>query len=206
MLASSTIIQEIVTMRRAGLASLAFFYCDYREDQKKGPRGFLSSLLVQLCHQTDSYCEMVSKFYTEHANGSRNPGDHALMECLKNLLKLPGHAPVYVIMDALDECSNTSPSAIRSPRKKVLMLLVDLIDSKLPNLRICVTSRPERDIMLVLDPFVCHSVSLHEESGQKMDIDDYIKSVINTHPKNRRWKADIKRLVSDVLTDKADGM
>jgi hypothetical protein len=47
---------------------------------------------------------------------------------------------------------------------------------------------------------------LHEESGQKRDIEEYIKLVVNTHPKNRRWKAEYKQLVIDVLTKKADGM
>jgi hypothetical protein len=39
---SSTIIGDIDVMRKAGLASLAFFYCDFREDQKKDLRGLLS--------------------------------------------------------------------------------------------------------------------------------------------------------------------
>ena len=59
MLASSTIIEDIDSMRKAGLASLAFFYFDFREDQKKTLRGLLSSLLVQLCRQSDSYCDML---------------------------------------------------------------------------------------------------------------------------------------------------
>lgn len=43
-------------MRKAGLASLAFFYCDFKDDKKKDRRvnGLLSSLLVQLCHQPES--------------------------------------------------------------------------------------------------------------------------------------------------------
>jgi hypothetical protein len=53
---------------------------------------------------------------------------------------------------------------------------------------------------------VPHTVSLHDESGQKSDIEEYIKSVINTNPKNERWKAADKQLVIDVLTEKADGM
>jgi hypothetical protein len=64
----------------AGLASPALFYCDFREDQKKDLRGPLSSLLVQLCHQSDSYSE-----YANH--GSRHPSDDALARCLKDLLK-----------------------------------------------------------------------------------------------------------------------
>ena len=191
-------------MRKAGLASLAFFYCDFREDQKKALRGLLSSILAQLCHQSDTYYDILSKFYSEHVNGSRYPGDDALAECLKDLLKLSGQAPVYLIVDALDECPNTS--AIPSPRIDVLNLIEGLIKSKIPDLHVCVTSRPEMDIRDVLDTLASHTLSLHDENGQINDIEEYIKSVINTDPKNKRWKAEDKKLVIDVLTRKADGM
>jgi hypothetical protein len=204
MLASSSLIQDIIAMQKAGLASLAFFYCDFREDQKKDLRGLLSSLLVQLCHQSDSYCDILFKFYSEHDEGSRHPSDDELARCLTDLLKLPEHAPVYVILDALDECPKSS--AVRSPRAKVLNLIEELIKSQFRNLRVCVTSRPETDIKDVLDTLTFRSVSLHDEGGQKQDIEDFIKSVIFTHPENKRWKAEHKQLVIDVLTAKANGM
>ena len=125
-------------MRKAGLASLPFFYCDFKEDQKKDIRGLLSSILVQLFHQSDSYCGILSDFYSEHANGSRHPSDEELAGWLRDLLKLPGHAPVYLIVDALDECPNTS--AIPSPRDEVIQELIKL---HIPYLRVCITSRPE---------------------------------------------------------------
>jgi hypothetical protein len=203
-LASSTIIEDVDAMRKAGLASLAFFYFDFREDQKKDLRGLLSSLLVQLCHQSDSYCDTLLYFYSEHAKGFRRPSDDSLVGCLKDLLKLPGLAPVYIIIDALDECPNTSTT--RSPRTKVLNLIEELIKSQFSNLRICVTSRAESDIKGVLNPLNPRWISLHDERGQKKDIEDYIESVINTHPKNRQWKAEHRQLVIDVLTEKADGM
>ena len=205
MLASSSIIQDIVAMQKAGLASLAFFYCDFREDQKKDLRGLLSSLLIQLCHQSDSYSDVLFKIYSEHAEGERHPSNDKLAKCLADLLKLPGHAPVYLIVDALDECPKNTFS-VRSPRAELLNLIQELINSQFPNLRICVTSRPEADIKYALDSLTSHSVSLHDESGQMRDIENYIKSVISTHPENRRWKAEHKQLVIGALTERADGM
>jgi len=203
-LASSAVIQDIDAMQKSGLASLAFYYCDFREDQKKDRRGLLASILVQLCHQSDSYCDILSNFYLEHARGSQQPSDDALARCLKDLIKVPDQAPVYLILDGLDECPNTS--AMPSPREKVLLLVEELVDTRLPNLRICVTSRPEPDIKAVLDPLTFRSVSLHDESGQMGDIDYYIKSVVDTDPSMRRWKAKDRQLVIDFLTKHADGM
>jgi len=108
----------------------------------------LSSVLVQLCYQSDLYCGIVSKLRSEHDDGSEDPSDDALIRCLKRLLELPGQAPIFLFVDALDECLNTPELSL--PREKVLVLLKDLIDLKLPNLRICVTSRPEIDIEAIL--------------------------------------------------------
>ena len=204
MLASSTIIENIDSMRKSGLVSLAFFYCDFRDDDKKDLRGLLSSVLVQLCHQSDSYYRILSNFYSEHANGSRHPSDDALVRCLKDMLRTSGQAPIYLIVDGLDECSNTS--AMPSPRENVLSFLRGLVDSQIPNLRVCVTSRPEVDIKRVFEPLTFHSISLHDESGQMEDIKKYIKSVVNADPKMRRWTAADRELVIDVLIQKSDGM
>jgi len=191
-------------MRKSGLASLGFFYHDFRDNQKRGRRGLLSSTLVQLCHQSDSYCDILTKFYLEHGKGSQHPSDSALVRCLMNVLKLPGQAPVYLIIDALDECPNTS--SLPSPRENVLKLVEDLLESRLPNLRICVTSRPDTDIKVLLEPLSLHSVSLHDERGQMEDIENYVKSVVTKDPRCRRWKAEDKQLVIDVLKRNADGM
>jgi hypothetical protein len=191
-------------MQKSGLASLAMYYYDFREKDKKDLRGFISSVLVQLSHQSDLYCDILSKFYRDHANGSQDPGDNELLRCLNQTLKLQGQAPIFLIVDGLDECPNTD--ALLPPREKVLTLLEDLINSQHPNLRICVTSRSEEDIKFILEPLTFRSVSLHDEKGQKEDIEKYIKSVVNTSRKMRRWKSEHKELVIDVLTKKADGM
>jgi hypothetical protein len=121
-----------------------------------------------------------------------------------NILEYPGEAPIFLIVDALDECPNTS--SLSSPRKKVLTLVEDLIDSRLPNLRLCITSRPEADIELVIEPLTFYEVSIPDESGQMRDIETYIKSTVNSDRKMRRWRPEHKKLVIDVLTKRADGM
>ena len=191
-------------MRNSGLTSLAVFYYDFRDETKKDLRGLISSVLLQLCHQSDSYCDILSKFYIEHGKGSQDPGEDDLVGCLKDILECPGQAPIFLIVDGLDECPDST--ALLSPREEVLMLLKDLIDIQLPNLRICVTSRPEADIKLVLDPLTFRSISLHEEKGQIEDIEKYIRSVVTTNRKMRSWKPEHKELVIDVLTKQADGM
>jgi len=191
-------------MQKSGLASLAIFYYDFREDRKRHVSGLLSSVLFQLCDQSDSYYDVLAAFYSTHRNGAQSPGDDKLVQCLMDLLKHAGPRPVYLVIDALDECPSTS--SLSSPREKLLSFLEDLVEAQLPNLRICVTSRPEVDITAILKPLAFRSISLHDESGQKKDIMKYIESIVNTNKDMQNWNPEHKELVIDVLTKKADGM
>ena len=191
-------------MRKSGLASLAIFYYDFREDRKKDVSGLLSSVLFQLCDQSDSYDDILSTFYSTHRNGAHSPRDDKLVQCLMDLLKRPGPRPIYLVIDALDECPSTS--SLSSPREMLLSFLEDLVEAQLPNLRICVTSRPEVDIKAIIEPLAFRSVSLHDESGQQKDIINYIESIVNTNKNMQNWNPDHKQFVIDVLIKKADGM
>ena len=191
-------------MRESGLASLAFYYFDFRDDQKKDRGGLLSSLLLQLRDQSDSYYDILSHLYSTHRDGLQGPSDDSLIECLEKMLGLPGQAPVYLILDALDECPNAfgTPTA----RENILTLVEDLVHLRLPNLHICLSSRPEVDIRTVLDSLEFHSISLHDQEGQKQDILDYIRSVVHSDRKTRRWREEDKQLVIDILSQNANGM
>jgi hypothetical protein len=110
----------------------------------------------------------------------------------------------YIVIDAIDECPNNI--GIPTAREKVLEFLEELIDLQLPHLRLCVASRPEPDIRDALEPLTSLRVSLHEESGQKKAILDYITKVVRTDKRMRRWRKEDKQLVINILSEKSDGM
>jgi hypothetical protein len=51
-----------------------------------------------------------------------------------------------------------------------------------------------------------NSISLHDERGQKKDIVDFVRSVVYSDKKIRRWREEDKHVVIETLSDKADGM
>ena len=185
---------------------MAYFYFDFRDIDKRYRHNLLPSLLIQLSARSDPFCDVLSRLYREHDDGARQPNDSALMRCLKEMLTLPNQGPIYLILDALDECPNTS--GVPSVRKQVLDLVKDLVDLRLPSLHVCATSRPEVDIKDVLESVASHSVSLHDESGQKKDIAEYVESVVrfDSATAMKRWRDADKELVIKTLSDRADGM
>ena len=122
------------------------------------------------------------------------------------MLTIPDQLPIYIILDALDECPNSY--GIPSPREQVFTLVEKLMELRLPHLHICVTSRPEFDIRTNLGRLALRSVSLHDQSGQKEDIINYVKSVVYSESETvmKRWRAEDKAMVVESLSEKADGM
>ena len=200
----SAIIQDVEGMHAAGLATMAYNYFDFRDVKKQDCYGLLSSLISQLSAESDSYFNILSQLYSDSTRGVRKPSLDALKSCMTDMLSLPGQAPMYIIIDGVDECPNSSGTP--SAREEVLELIEELVDLKLPNIHLCVASRPEIDIRQVLEPLTSLRISLHDESGQKEDIIGYIKSVVRSDRRMRKWREEDQNLVIDTLSQNADGM
>jgi hypothetical protein len=205
-LVSSTIIQDIEALCKAGEASMAYFYFDFRSANKQGLHDLVPSLLTQLSARSSLRCSILSELYSAYDSGTKQPSDRDLTKSLIDMLALPDQPPIYLIMDALDESPDAS--GIPSAREMVLQLLKELVDLRLPNIHVCVTSRPEIDIRDVIVPLTSLRVSLHDQTGQKEDIADYVRSVVYSNSERiiRRWKKEDKDLVIEMLSERADGM
>jgi hypothetical protein len=193
-----------MALREAGLASMAYYYFDFRDTDKQNRRNLLLSLLSQLSARSDLCCDILHRIYVAHDNGAHKSTDDVLIQCLKETLALSKDRPTYIIMDALDECPNTF--GMPSPREVVLDFIKQLVELSLQNLRICITSRPEIDIRTVIEPLTTRRVSLHEETGQTKDIVEYVSSVVRSDMRMGRWREEDQKLVIETLSEKADGM
>ncbi|KAN0141609.1 hypothetical protein V8E53_000071 [Lactarius tabidus] len=200
----SAVIQDITTLRDAGLASMAYYYFDFRDTDKQNCRNMLFSLLSQLSAYSDLCCDILHRIYVTHSNGEHKATDDVLMRCLKETLTLSNDHPTYIILDALDECPNSL--GMPSPREVVLDFLKELVELSLPNLHICITSRPEIDIRTVIEPLTTRRVSLHDETGQTKDIVKYVSSVVRSDVRMGKWREEDQNLVIETLSEKADGM
>src|SRR5258707_13272863 len=114
------------SIRATGLASTAYYYFDFKDAGKQDRRGLLTSLLTQLCTRCHRGYGLLSSLYEAHENGSRQPSDLDLIQCLKNELALPGHGRAFIIENAVDESPNKP--GIPSAPEHDLQLVKDLVD------------------------------------------------------------------------------
>ena len=193
-------------MCSVGSAHIAFFFFDFKDIGKQDARALLSSLIVQLNNQSDSsrVYDILDRFYSKH-NGTQQPSVVALTACLVSIIAA-AKVPIYIILDGLDECPNTS--GIQSSRDQVLGLVERLVKLNLGNLHLCITSRPEIDIRTSLELLTIPSnrICLHDQSGQRKDIADFVRAIVYSDKNMRRWRDEDKELVIETLSIRADGM
>jgi len=203
---SSAIIQDINDICNAGSAHQAFFFFDFNDVAKQDARALLSSVIIQLSNQSNSFYDILLRFYSTHDRGTQQPGINALLQCLADILRASGDVPIYLIIDAVDECPNTT--GMPSARDHVLSLVEKLVKLNLPSLHLCITGRPEIDIQISLETLTSpsNSISLHEQSGQRKDITDFVRAVVYSDKNMRRWRDEDKELVIETVSERADGM
>ena len=201
---SSAITQHIMKLRDAGQATLAYYYFDFRDKEKQSVRNFVTSIIVQLSESSNPFSSIIGGLYLSHGSGMRQPTNDALMACLKEMLTVATQLPLFIIVDALDECTDTP--GIQNSREAILDIVNDLAHLRRPNLHICVSSRPELDVQAKLLPLAVIAVSLHGKSGRKRDIANYVDSVMSSDENLKNWREEDKKLVVEELSERADGM
>jgi hypothetical protein len=112
-------------------AGIAFFYCDYRDQDHQTARNIIASILKQLSSQSLSLPAPVTNLHSRLGGNSEQPPLKELESTLQ--LVCQGFDQTFIIIDALDECDT------KKHRDNLLGVLRGLDKSLI---RILVTSRP----------------------------------------------------------------
>ena len=192
---SSTIIHNLSKIEPGGPKTICiYFYFDFQVGQKQSLESCLCSLLVQLISRAPKVIESLKQLITAHDNGRSTPSRGSLLEALHQAVADVGI--VYLVLDALDECSNRS------------ILLQGLQECRrwgIPSLHILTTSRNETDIEdHMKDLAACH-VCL-EESVVDSDIRSFVRGQIQEDLKLSVWPSEVQTEIQRTLLEGANGM
>lgn len=199
-MSSSAVIQDLTPLYEQGSASLAYFYCDFRDPARRSVQNAIFSLMIQLACQSNDRRNVLQELYSNYGDDAQKPGLDALLKCLRDMLSRP-QGTTYIIVDGLDECLSTNPQA---PRDSV-QLIQALVSLGRKDLRIFATNLHEDDIHTALQPLASQTVSLHENAEHNQGIIDYIKWRIQENSRMRRWRYEDRVSTWEVLSEKGAG-
>jgi hypothetical protein len=192
---SSSIINHL-SKTQSSLAT-AYFFFDGRDSQRE--LQLHDKLIRSLIWQFSLKCgngvpKVLADLYSHCGNGYQQPSLDDLHNVLQKILS--GFNSAYIILDALDECSE---------RDKVLHWVQTVIWHKNENLRLYLlaTSRPEKDINDKLNSY--HYVDLVKASGN-YNIVAYLDYQFQNDSDWQKWDQEIQDEIKSTLIKQADGM
>lgn len=196
---SSTIIEHLLQYCHDDTSIVtAYFYFDFNDTQKQDPELMLRSLLCQLVQRSAVIPKGVDALFSSCENGQRKPSLHALLDVTRHAMQEFTH--VYLILDALDECTQ---------RSELIDMLETVAEWQLDNLHLLMTSRKERDIETCLESYVEEedAICLQRDVVDK-DIQRYVQQRLRDKKSLAKWTKDaaISQEVEDALMRGAHGM
>ncbi|KAF7336477.1 HET-domain-containing protein [Mycena sanguinolenta] len=163
----------------------AFFYFDINHAEQQRVNNLLCSLVHQL--STQLFCPALSELWETCQKGEFLPTNAKLLPILEDFCR---KKEVYLVVDALDECSE---------RDMLLNLLASILEAKLPNMHLVVTSRTE----VTHSEIAKEAVLLSLEKSVLSDIELYVGDQLS---KMGGYIAKNKDTIRRELLDKGDGM
>jgi hypothetical protein len=132
--------------------------------------------------------------YLQNLGGEHQPNVEGLMATLKDIIG--GFEHVYVVVDALDECRD---------REQLLALVEEIMDWKIGELHILVTSRAEQNIAECIGPLITAQIDLHS-TLVNTDIRIHLHERLRNDVKLKRWPAKVHNQIELALMEGAQGM
>ncbi|RYN52769.1 hypothetical protein AA0114_g4715 [Alternaria tenuissima] len=189
----STVIEQVFG-RVSGQDNVAFayFYFSFSDAQKQNYTSVLLSMVAQLSRKRSVH-PLLRAAYSQAP--SQKPSSEVLEHIFLALLEESRTS--YLVVDALDECSEEQ-------REKILEGFRRITQS-LPEIRLPITSRKEADIEDLLSSWPVTRFTIDEESVNQ-DIDLYVKNALATDRKLVKLPSATKKEIEDEFRKKSDGM
>jgi hypothetical protein len=196
-LCSAFIIEDVARHCEINPSSaFAYFFFDGRDGQMESQTvgSLIRSLIRQFSTPYGGVPAVLTNLYNSCHDGGAQPSVESLRTTL--LLILEAFDDVFIILDALDECTK---------RSDVLEWIEEMTSWRKGKLHLLATSRPEEDIanrLRLLNP-----VNIYiEQDLITCDVKRYIDCILDGDVAFDRWNKKIKANIKNKLLESAGGM
>lgn len=172
-------------------AALAYIYCDYSAKAEQTTVNLASSILRQLLETHDSLPPEVVSLYQLHKKYGTRPNLTQVIKLLQQALS--SYRLLYIVIDALDECSESSA-----------LQIVSEIRALGSHVRLLSTSRPSTSIESIFD-----GATRLEISAREVDIRLFLEDRLAHESRlGRHVQSDpsLKKQIIDTIIGEAQGM
>lgn len=196
---SSTVIAQVLQECNVNSKmAVAYFYFDFNDSEKQKSDNMIRSLVTQLSAQSTKHLTELELLFSSCNNGELQADSRRLLMVLKEITEV--FDKTYVVIDALDECSNTH---------ELQEHIEEIQRWGLPQLHMLLTSRRLMDIEEMMKPLTDTEDRICIQSALvDADIRTYVHERLQNDRKFKRWrsKPHVQDEIKMQLMTKADGM
>ena len=192
MMAAVTIDHLNRSVRRKDIG-VAYLFCSYKTQIDQSAPNLVAAVLKQLVYGRPDIAAPVTRLHDRHSTPRSKPFLDELTQALQSACS--GYSTVYIVVDALDECSNTSGGVRRQLVDKLRSLQANR------NVRLLFTSRfiPEVTEDFRLSPWL-------EVRASEEDVKRFVAGQIPRLPNCIQRDKELKSAVQIKIVEAVDGM
>jgi Cdc6-like AAA superfamily ATPase len=188
---SAIVVDHLSRTMECEAVGLTYMFCHYKQADQSAV-SLLATMLKQLVQARPSIAEPVSFLYEHHSCQGTRPSLEEIFGALQSVVN--NYTKVYVVVDALDECSEWDGT-----RGQLLSKLSDLQEQA--DLRLMATSRFVPDTTEKL-----RDVSRLEIRASDADARRFVSGYICRLPKCIQRDTTLQNMVQELTVEAADGM
>lgn len=190
-------------------ANVLIYFCDDKVNTQKDARLVLIGLIAQLVQRNRRMVRHVRRVF-EVQGGSMLQSFSALWSVFERIIKdratnVQGR-PLYIIIDALDECESSSCDDLLAAIRELVLFAEDQKDTGL-NVKFLLTSRPSLGQISYTVKNFLEKYQLPIDQGQPgydKDIHVFIQQKVNEIAIKRRCSDEVKDFLLQTLSSRAD--
>jgi len=177
-------------------SAFAYFFFDGKDGQTGSQTvgSLIRSLIRQFSATYGGVPTVLTKLYYSCHDGGSQPSVESLQATL--LLILEAFDDVYIVLDALDECSE---------RIAVLKWIKQTTSWRKRKLHLLATSRPEEDIANDLRSLAPDHVDIKQDLVSR-DIERYINNLLYDEDSSCQWSDEMIANIKNSVLESAEGM
>ena len=199
---SSFLVEELALLaERSSQMTLAYYFCDDKDEKRRTATAVLRGLLLQLLRQRPVLFKHIQTQF-DISRDSLFSNFHALWRIFVSIVQDPEAGEVCCLIDALDECEKESRQLFLNDLTKLFCSQ----QSKKPFLKLIVISRQENDIEESLSTVSSTIQNIQIDSGKvNQDLSKFINLKVDELATKKRYSSDTKNMIKQALTEKAGG-
>jgi hypothetical protein len=177
-------------------SAFAYFFFDGKDGQTGSQTvgSLIRSLIRQFSATYGGVPTVLTKLYYSCHDGGSQPSIESLQVTLLHILEV--FDDVYIVLDALDECSE---------RTAVLKWIKQTTSWRKSKLHLLATSRPEEDIAKYLRSLDPDHVNIKQDLVSR-DIERYINSILYDEDSFEQMGDEINANIKNTVLESAEGM